>query len=42
MNEVKKYTEKIFEDIKHVGEYGNEYWSARELMLLLEYSKSSM
>ena len=37
MNEIKKYTEKIFEDIKHVDEYGNEYWYARELSKILEY-----
>ena len=39
MNEIKEYTEKIFEDIKHIDENGNEYWFARELMPLLEYSK---
>ena len=39
MNEIKEYTEKVFEDIKHVDEKGNEYWYARELMPLLEYSK---
>lgn len=39
MNEIKEYTEKMFEDIKHIDENGNEYWSARELMPLLEYSK---
>ena len=39
MNEIKEYTEKMFEDIKHIDEKGNEYWSARELMPLLEYSK---
>ena len=39
MNEIKKYTEKVFEDIKHIDEYGNEYWYARELMPLLEYSE---
>ena len=39
MNEIKEYTEKIFEDIKHIDECGNEYWLARELMPLLEYSK---
>ena len=38
MNEIKEYTEKMFEDIKHIDENGNEYWSARELMPLLEYS----
>ena len=35
MNEIKEYTEKIFEDIKHIDEFGNEYWFARELMPLL-------
>ena len=39
MNEIKEYTEKLFEDIKHIDEKGNEYWLARELMPLLEYSK---
>ena len=39
MNEIKEYTEKVFEDIKHIDENGNEYWLARELMPLLEYSK---
>ena len=39
MNKIKEYTEKLFEDIKHIDEAGNEYWLARELMPLLEYSK---
>ena len=39
MNEIKEYTEKLFEDIKHIDDEGNEYWHARELMPLLEYSK---
>ena len=39
MNEIKEYTEKVFEDIKHIDDDGNEYWLARELMPLLEYSK---
>ena len=38
MNEIKEYTTKIFEDIKHADEYGNEYWYARELMPILEYT----
>ena len=38
MNEIKKYTEKIFEDIKHIDEFKNEYWYARELMPVLEYT----
>jgi len=36
---IEEYNDKIFERIKHVDEYGNEYWEARELMPLLEYSK---
>ena len=35
MNEIKEYTEKVFEDIKHIDEFGNEYWLARELMGVL-------
>ena len=31
MNELKECTEKMFEDIKHFDEEGNEYWLAREL-----------
>ena len=38
MNEIKEYTEKVFEDIKHIDENNNEYWLARELMEVLEYS----
>ena len=38
MNEIKEYTEKVFEDIKHIDEFGNEYWLARELMEVLEYT----
>ena len=41
MNEIEKYTNKIFEDIKHIDENGNEYWEARELAKILEYSKWS-
>ena len=28
-----------FEDIKHINENGTEFWNARELMCILEYSK---
>ncbi len=38
-NELEKYQEKTFEDIKHIDENGNEYWEARELMKALGYSK---
>jgi len=37
MNEIKEYTEKVFENIKHIDEFGNEYWLARELQKVLEY-----
>ena len=29
----------IFESIKHIDEFGAEYWFARELMKVLGYSK---
>ena len=32
-----KYTENTFENIKHIDEYGNEFWFARELQKVLEY-----
>ena len=32
-------TEKDFESIKHIDENGVEFWYARELMTMLEYSK---
>ena len=37
MNEIKEYTEIVFEDIKHIDEFGNEYWLARELQNVLGY-----
>ena len=39
MNKIKEYTEKIFEDIKHIDENGCEFWCARELQKVLEYSQ---
>ena len=39
MNEIKMCTSKMFEDIKHVDEGGNEYWLARELQKTLEYKE---
>ena len=32
-----KYTNNIFENIKHIDDYENEYWYARELSKVLEY-----
>ena len=37
--EIKKYNETVFEEIKHIDEYGNEYWLARELQNVLEYKR---
>ena len=37
MNEL-EINNKTFEDIKHMDEYGNEYWYARELSKILEYT----
>ena len=39
MNDITKYSENIFENIKHINEYGQEYWYARELQQALEYSE---
>ena len=39
MKEIKEYNEKIFENIKHIDEYENEYWEARELQKVLEYKE---
>ena len=38
MNEL-KIGNSMFEDIKHTDEMGNEYWLARELMVVLEYKR---
>ena len=32
-----KYTNSIFENIKHIDDYGNEFWYAREISKVLEY-----
>ena len=39
MNELKEYTEKMFEDIKHIDGNEKEYWYARELQVALEYKR---
>ena len=39
MNKLVKYSEKTFEDIKHIDEYGEEFWYARELQETLKYSE---
>jgi len=37
--DTKNYSEEIFENLKHVNEYGQEFWYARELQVALEYSQ---
>lgn len=39
MNEIKHYNETLFESIKHINEYGQEFWYARELQNALEYTE---
>ena len=36
---IKEYSNKSFEDIKHINENGIEYWYARELQLVLDYKE---
>lgn len=38
MPAISKYSEHTFESIKHINEYGQEYWLARELQHVLEYT----
>lgn len=33
------YTESTFESIRHINEYGQEFWFARELQFVLEYKQ---
>lgn len=39
MNKMEEYKEEIFENIKHIDEYGIEYWEARELQQILGYKE---
>lgn len=39
MANIEQYNEKIFEKIKHINEYGQEFWYGRELSEILEYTK---
>ena len=39
MSNIKEYQEKIFEEIKHINEFGEEFWYARELQKVLDYSE---
>ena len=37
--ELEKYEETTFEEIKHIDDNGNEFWSARELQQVLNYKE---
>lgn len=39
MPDIEKYSEATFENIKHINEYGQEFWYARELQQALEYTE---
>ena len=39
MNDLVNYNEETFESIKHVNEYGQEYWLARDLQPILDYAQ---
>lgn len=39
MNELELKQKKLFDDLKHVDEDGNEYWLARELQVALQYKE---
>ena len=39
MDELSIQQKKLFDDIKHIDEYGNEYWLARELQEILQYTQ---
>lgn len=39
MANIEEYNEKIFEKIKNINEYGQEFWYGRELAEILEYTK---
>lgn len=39
MNSIEKYQEQIFEDLKQINEYGEEFWCARDLQQVLEYAE---
>ena len=39
MSNIKKYSEDTFETIKHINEYDIEYWLARELQIVMEYTE---
>lgn len=39
MEDLKNYSWQTFESIKHINEDGQEFWYARELQTVLEYTQ---
>lgn len=39
MKDIQEYNERTFDAIKHLDEYGNEFWYARELQTALKYKR---
>lgn len=39
MSDIAKYSDQTFESIKHINELGQEFWFARELQDILEYTE---
>jgi len=39
MDKLNNYSNKTFEEIKHINEHGDEYWYARELQIILDYKE---
>lgn len=39
MTNIENYAEQTFESIKHIDEFGNEFWYARELQKALDYAE---
>lgn len=39
MKNLEQYSDATFESIKHTNEYGQEFWYARELQKVLEYTQ---
>lgn len=39
MADIEKYSEHTFEQYKHVNEYGEDFWFARDLQIVLQYTE---
>lgn len=39
MSNIEKYSEKTFEEYRHVNEFGRDYWYARDMQRILQYQQ---